>query len=114
MNLEAKLAKSLELSDLYSPKDILGAIKDGKMQAWTQEDTLIVTKISVFPRKKVCESVVAAGNLDNFWSIHDEQIVPFAKRNGCDRITGAGRLGWAKEAQKHGYTREWALVSMEI
>lgn len=114
MKLEEKLKKALEVSKLYWPQDILEAIQKGKMQAWTQGDTLVVTTINEFPRMKVCDGVVAAGNLKDFWEIHDEQIVPFAKRHGCARIRGMGRPGWTKEAMKHGYDSREAHVIMEL
>lgn len=114
MNLEAKIAKATMLTGTHTPQDILAAIMSGKMQAWTDEDSLVVTAIRPFPQMKVCDVFLVAGNLEKAWQIHDEQILPWAREQGCQRITGCGRKPWARNAKQHGYDTEYSLVSMEI
>ena len=113
-NLADKVVKALAIAGTHSPQDIWECIEAGEMQGWELDGSIIVTTINVYPQIKVCEIVMAAGNLDKLWQIHDQQIEPWAKEMGCKRLVGRGRTGWLKSAKEHGYGRELIMASKEI
>ena len=113
-DLADKIVAALEVSGTHAPADIREAIKEGEMQAWQRGESLVVTHIAVWPRLKACEMFVAAGNLDEIWPLVEEEIEPWAKEMGCSRIVGRGRMGWAREIQKHGYETRWVVGVKEI
>lgn len=114
MSLPVQIVKALAVSGTHNPDDVVRAISEGKMQAWGDGDTLVITTVKDSPRKRVCDVFLVAGNMEKAWEIHDNQVVPWAKEIGCSRITGHGRRGWFKTAKAHGYDTEWAFASMEI
>ena len=114
MLVEEKIVKALAVVGTHSPEDVYEAISRGRMQLWGDGDSVLVTTINSYPRFKACESFMAAGDLDVIWRLHDEQVIPWAKDLGCQRMIGRGRKGWLKSAREHGYGREWVMTSKEI
>jgi hypothetical protein len=85
----------------YLPEDILKAVKARRMQMWVAEDGEIikavgVTTITVFPRLKVCEFILLGGSGLLQWRHEKEQIMAWARRQGCQEIRGGGRKGWLR------------------
>jgi hypothetical protein len=104
--LKARVAKALETGGgLYAPSDIRDAIKDGRMQAWTKDDSLVVTEILGFPNKLVLHVVFAVGELDDVLALQT-QFEEFGRKHGCERVVMEGRPGWDKILPKEGWTKE--------
>jgi hypothetical protein len=100
----ARLAEALERAgDLYSIDDILERIADGRMQAHVSRETICVTEISVYPKRRVLTIILLAGDLADGEDLH-EQVLAFARRLQCDAIVAQGRYGWARLAKSHGWT----------
>ena len=105
-----KLAKALERAgDLYSLDDILERIADGRMQAHVSRETIAVTEISVYPKRRVLTIILLAGDLADGENLH-EQVFQFARKLECDAIVAQGRYGWAHLAKSHG----WKTVSSNL
>jgi hypothetical protein len=99
-----KLERALDFQGgLYSLNDILERIADGRMQTWVENNSWAVTQISVYPQKRLLEIVAAVGDLDDCRILHD-RILAFGKEMGVDLVAAYGRLGWAREAEQHGWT----------
>jgi hypothetical protein len=106
----ARLTEALaRAGDLYSLEDILERIADGRMQAHVSRETVAVTEISVYPKRRVVTIILLAGDLSDGEDLH-EQILAFARRLKCDAIVTQGRLGWARLAKAHG----WKTVSTNM
>jgi hypothetical protein len=106
----AKLAKALERAGgLYELSDILERIEDGRMQAHVSRETVAVTEISVYPRRRVLTIILLAGDLADGESLH-AQVLDFARKVECDAIIAQGRHGWARLAKSHG----WKTVSQNM
>lgn len=103
--LAEKVSEALAVGGTHSPEDVMQAIERGDMQCWPGESSVIVTTVSITPLHKTCKVFLVAGDLEEAWRIHDEQIVPWAKDQGCTRMLGEGRMGWVKSAREHGYGR---------
>lgn len=103
----AKLARALERAgDLYSVDDLLERIADGRMQAHVSRETICVTEISVYPRRRVLTMILLAGDLEDGEDLH-RQVLAFARRVEVDAIVAQGRHGWARLAKSHG----WRIAS---
>ena len=106
----AKLARALERAGgLYELSDILERIADGRMQAHVSRETMAVTEISVYPRRRVLTIILLAGDLADGEDLH-RQVLAFARRVEVDAIVTQGRDGWAQLAKDHG----WDIVSKNI
>ena len=102
-----KLAKALERAGgLYELSDLLERIADGRMQAHVSRETVAVTEISVYPKRRVLTIILLAGDLEDGEDLH-RQVLAFARRVEVDAIVTQGRDGWARLAKDHG----WEIVS---
>jgi hypothetical protein len=106
----AKLAKALERAGgLYELPDLLERIADGRMQAHVSHETMAVTEISVYPRRRVLTIIILVGDLDDGENLH-AQVFDFARKMDCDAVIAQGRVGWARLAKSHG----WETVSKNM
>ena len=102
-----KLAKALERAGgLYELPDLLERIADGRMQAHVSRETIAVTEISVYPRRRVLTIIIFVGDLADGENLH-AQVLEFARKMDCGAIVTQGRDGWARLAKDHG----WEIVS---
>jgi hypothetical protein len=71
------------------------ALNKDEMQLWPGIDSVIVTQITTYPRKKFIHIFLAAGNVDEIL-----KALPFiekhGKTEGCDHMSMCGRKGWEK------------------
>ena len=105
-----KLAKALERAGgLYELSDLLERIADGRMQAHVSRETIAVTEISVYPKRRVLTIIILVGDLEDGESLHT-QVLEFARKMKCDAIVTSGRVGWARLAKSHG----WKTVSTNM
>jgi hypothetical protein len=105
-----KLAKALaRAGGLYDLSDLLERIADGRMQAHVSRETIAVTEISVYPKRRVLTIILFVGDLEDGESLHT-QVLEFARKMKCDAIVTSGRVGWARLAKSHG----WKTVSTNM
>ena len=94
--VQKHLENALEYSaGMFDLQDILDTIAISEMQLWAGEDSVIVSQISVYPRKKILHLPFVGGNLEELERMAPS-IVEFAKFINCDMITTAGRRGWER------------------
>lgn len=84
-----------DAGDLYSFQDILGEVERGKMQSFSTGESLVITRISVFPRRRVLEIIAAAGTLEELKTLQN-RIYLFALENDCASVMAMGRSGWER------------------
>jgi hypothetical protein len=94
---------------LYDLADLLERIADGRMQAHVSRETIAVTEISVYPKRRVLTIIVLAGDLEDGENLH-AQVFAFARKMECDAVVAQGRVGWARLAKSHG----WKTVSTNM
>ena len=105
-----KLAKALaRAGGLYDLSDLLERIADGRMQAHVSRETIAVTEISVYPKRRVLTIIILVGDLEDGENLH-AQVLDFARKMSCDAIVTQGRVGWARLAKSHG----WETVSRNM
>ena len=66
----------------------------------------VVTRICQHPARRDLEITCAAGVAAEGWvTMSLDTLEDFARANGCSEIGGAGRNGWTRMAEKHGFTK---------
>ena len=96
--IEAATARS---NGRHSAATIKSALIDKQMQLWLVMNNclnaVIVTELLTYPTGlKVCGFVIVTGENHQKWLRLAEDIKGWAKENGCERIEGWARPGWAK------------------
>ena len=93
--------------------DVVSGLAEGKMQLWPAPKGCIVTEIEVYPRKKVLNVFLGAGELDQLMDMHKD-VIAWSKAQGCVAVTITGRYGWKKPLTKHGWKPLHASYVKEI
>lgn len=88
---------------MYGPDDIQLCVEEGRMQALSHGDSLVVTEILTSPRRKYVNVALAVGSLDHFEPLQD-QLLALGRDNGCDAIRMGGRKGWSAILPQHGWS----------
>lgn len=101
--LEKRLYKALRLGgETHTPVDIAEAVKEGKMQAWQNGQSVVITEVVGFPQKLVLNVFLAVGTLDEVMPIQS-QLEEFGREHGCYCIRMQGRKGWTKVLPDYGW-----------
>ena len=82
--------------------DIYEGLYKGTMQLWPAKDSCLVTEIINYPKKKVLNVFLGGGDLTEILSMHDD-VISWAKQQGCTALNMTGRFGWKKPLAKHGW-----------
>lgn len=98
-----KLNRALDImGGLYTAADILEAVSKGTMQMFAICDSIVVTQICIYPRRRVLHVVVAVGDIDELRDLH-ERILTFAHQMDVELVQAHGRRGWVKDAHRRGW-----------
>lgn len=94
--------------------DIAAGILSNRYQLWAGEKSAVVTEIIVYPRLKDLHYFLAGGDLDELRSMRPH-IEEWGSKQGCTRVTLAGRPGWAKTFLKdEGYEPAWFILKKDL
>ena len=93
--------------------DVFDGILEGRMQLWPAENSCLVTEILAYPRKKVLHIFLAGGDLDEITGMHQD-VIAWAKGQGCSGLTLAGRPGWKKALEKFGWKPTLLTLGKDI
>jgi hypothetical protein len=108
-----KVARALrQANNLYSLDDIEHALESGDMQSHVYKDTMAITQIHQFPRRKTINILFVIGNLDDSFKL-EMKIEKWAKEIGADLVTAVGREGWWVH-RLPGWKKQGAIYSKDI
>lgn len=93
--------------------DVFNAVLDGRMQLWPTTRGCAVTEIVVYPKKKLLNVFLAAGELDQVTG-GIEAVAAWAKAQGCDGMIMSGRRGWERILGKRGWARLHSVMTREV
>jgi len=94
--------------------DIAAGLLSGRYQLWAGQNSAVVTEIIVYPRMRDLHYFLAGGDLDELKEIRP-RIEDWGKKNGCSRVSLAGRPGWAKTFLKdEGYEPAWFILKKDL
>lgn len=97
----------------FATEDVISRVEDGRFQAWQEGDSVVVTEILGYPRARVMNVVLAAGDMDEVLACQ-KQFVPFARQQGCKKVVMRGRKGWRKVLPKHGWREEAVTFDLPL
>ena len=89
--------------------DVVDAISTGHMQLWPADDGCLVTEIVKYPRKTVLHIFLAGGRMGQITDMHDD-VIAWAKTQGCESLTLAGRKGWVKALAPYGWNQNLVVL----
>jgi len=89
--------------------DIARGVLDGRFRLWERPNGCAITEFVQFPRKRVLNVFLAGGDMQVIKDL-EAPALEYARANGCQAVTLAGRKGWSR-ALPHWVTKH---VSMEI
>lgn len=100
----SRLEKALRLAGgTHSVADVIEAARMGRARVWEREDTIVVTEMINYPRKRVVRCWLCAGALDNVVALVRGDIEAWAREQGANSVEAIGRPGWRDAAQAHGF-----------
>jgi hypothetical protein len=80
---------------------------------WTEGSAALVTEIVETPKMREIHFWLAAGELDEVTAL-SERVIVWARMNGCERATLAGRRGWERALASTAWKPELVLMGRDI
>lgn len=110
----ARAAKALKLGgDTHDLDDLLLAVLRGDAKLWEGEDSVVVAQILEFPKRRILEIQIAAGELDEILTMTDS-IYEWGRRHGCTHAVFIGRKGWTKPLAAQGWEPTLTQFTKEL
>ena len=97
----------------HTYEDVAEAILDHRMQFWPAPKGCLVTEIVDFPRKRVLNVFIAAGEMRQILDMADD-VTAWAKAVGCTGLTIHGRRGWERVFARQGWRPLHTCLTKEI
>lgn len=108
--LKKRLERALGVAgNTHTPEDVAQAVRDGRMQAWTEGESLVVTEVLQFPQANALNVFLAVGNLDEVMTIQP-RIEAFGREHGCKVLRMEGRKGWRKVLPRFGWNEDHKVI----
>jgi len=98
--IEAALQHSPHFESIEDVEQMLG---EGTYMLWTGADCALVTRIVIYPNKKIFEVVHGGGNKREIIERLGPALEEFAVNQGCDALAVIGRKGWIREGERAGW-----------
>ena len=86
----------------HNCEDVVCGLAEGKRQLWRAPKGCIVTEIVVYRRNKVLNVFLGGGELEQIMDMHQD-VITWAKSQGCEALAMTGRFGWKKPLAAHGW-----------
>jgi hypothetical protein len=83
-------------------QDVVDAVAEGRMQMWANGETVAITEVICYPRKKVLHVFLGSGKRKELFEMIDSAW-QWGQGIGCTGMTLAGRKGWMKLMGKFGF-----------
>lgn len=77
----------------YDFEDILDAIERGDMQSFSDGQSMVVTQVQNYPRRKALHVVLVVGTMDGVMAL-EPRVIEFAKERCAEVMTAFTREGW--------------------
>lgn len=98
----------------HNLEDILDGILHREYQFWPAVESVVITELVIYPRKKVLNLFLAGGNYEELRTMLPD-LEQFGKLEGCSTVTLTGRKGWLRSfLPKEGYEGHWAVMTKEL
>lgn len=112
--LKLKICRALEQDGgTYCIDDVFRDLEVGAMQAFSKNQTIVITQIVQAPRKRWLNIFVVAGSSKDAMSLQDE-VMQFAADKGCEFMAMTGRKGWSKILPKFGWSEQSVSYAIPV
>jgi hypothetical protein len=85
-----------------------------KAQVWYSDNAAIVTEIKEYPKARVIEGLIAAGDLGEIVNILIPKAEDWGRSIGCTLAMIQSRPGWARQLKSHGYATHQVSIAKEL
>lgn len=110
-HIEAALATSPGFETI---EDVEAFVACGKYQVFFGRESIAITEIASYPRRKVLNILHGGGDLNELLNELEPSMCAFARSQGCDAIMGTGRKGWERVTAARGYRFAWLNMVKDI
>lgn len=108
--MQRRLLRALSVAGkTHAPEDVAAAVAQGRMQAWTRGESLVVTEVLEFPRARALNIFLAVGDMADVLSLIPE-MAAFGREHGCEKMRMQGRRGWARVLPPLGWREEKQVI----
>lgn len=114
MRWQDHIKRALSFQATHSIEDVEAMVADGDAQLWQGEKSAAVTEIVNFPQAKVLHLWLCGGDLREITEVMLPKAEAFARAEGCNRLTTAGRIGWDRVMNKHGFTPVASVCAKDL
>jgi|TARA_R110002073_G_scaffold187500_6_gene346194 hypothetical protein len=98
----------------HSHDDVFVEYMRGDAWLFSSENAAGLMRIEVNPQGKTAEIWLAGGDLNELLTVLLPKIEVWAAKKGCRNVAHAGRNGWLKKMDKHGYQNGGSSMWREI
>lgn len=111
--IKERMGKALSLPiSTHNLEDVIDALNAGDMQAFWNDDAIVITEVCQTPRRQFVNIFLAAGTLEGVYALQP-QVSAFATSTGVtEPVQMVGRPGWGKHLKKRGWKKQaevWVL-----
>lgn len=97
----------------HNSDDIIQSVMAGRMQIWPAKNSMAITEIIVYPRKKALHVFLAAGDKAELLDMIDAAR-EWGRSQGCTIMTTAGRFGWERVLGNVEWKKSMVVLEREI
>ena len=115
---QLELVRRIEIAlrrggDYLTLDDLVGLARAGKCQFWAADGAAVASEILTYPRKKILNCFMAAGELPAIFALQD-RITDFAREQGCAAMVCHGRTAWGTIGAPHGWQAQAIHYAREL
>lgn len=94
-------------------EDVVQMVAESRAQMWVNRDSVAITEIIAYPRKKVLHCFLAGGKSAEIIEMMDSAAA-WGRLHGCSSFTIAGRKGWQRVLRKYGWRPTMTVMETAI
>lgn len=87
----------------HSFEDIVADLVSGMAQFWPAPRGFFITRIIIYPQKKVLHFSLGGGDLDQLALMHND-VLEWGRAQGCTSAMLSGRKGWERTLKQLSWT----------
>lgn len=114
MKWQDQIQRALATQATHGIEDVERMIEEGYAQLWEGEKSAAVTEIIDFPLCRTLHLWLCGGDLREITEDMLPKAEAFARKEGCTRLTTAGRIGWDRVMNKHGFTPIGSICAKDL
>ena len=99
---------------VYTYEHVAASCLAGRYDTFILPNSVIIAELMEYPTQKVYHQFVACGDLDELIEAQNGILIREAKLRGAKALTLAGRRGWLKALEPHGWESDLVFMRKEL